>query len=355
MNGTLSNGGLSPEAAILLSQQNGNNQGNWMNGLAPLLMGGVLPGLLGGNRGFNNLGNNGVPGYGYAGNSSDTAIKTDVLLQPLITSLSDQINTLSGTVNSNAMNDTINDGLNGIQTSIAGVNSNLNGTSRDTLITLGGISSSIQTTGLTTSNLINNATNVVNSNLANGFNSISSDINQQTIGQLNSANQLNTTLLQATNSTDNLINNTANQIIASQNTSAAQNAANFAQTQYQQQTGFCGIANEIAKCCCEIKGTIKDDGSATRALINDLNVQNLRDQLNDSKNQISDLNQTGALFVNNAAQTQTILQHLIPFFSNQGSVQPVPPVVVNISDTLLNRNNNTNTQTCGNPGNSRAA
>ena len=55
------------------------------------------------------------------------------------------------------------------------------------------------------------------------------------------------------------------------------------------------MSAQNAACCCEIKATILADGNATRALINDLNVQSLTSQLNDAKLQISNTNQTIAL------------------------------------------------------------
>jgi hypothetical protein len=198
------------------------------------------------------------------------------------------------------MNDTINDGLAGIQSSIANVNSNLNGTSRDTLLALGGISSSIQTNGLTTSNLINNATNVVNSNLANGFSSISSDINQQTIGQLNSTNLLNTNLLQTTNATNGVITNSTNQIIH----------------------GINDLAKTSAECCCEIKHAICESTSAILANQNDIERLRQSQLLTASQTEVATLK--NQIYVNDAVTNginraiSTILEHQPFYCANNG-------------------------------------
>ena len=61
----------------------------------------------------------------------------------------------------------------------------------------------------------------------------------------------------------------------------------------------------MAQCCCEIKGTILADGNQTRALINDLNVQNLRDQLAAANGKVSNNEQNQYLL-------STILAHLKP-------------------------------------------
>jgi hypothetical protein len=77
---------------------------------------------------------------------------------------------------------------------------------------------------------------------------------------------------------------------------------NFNQVQNSQQTATNQIISNLnamsaqnAACCCDLKQAISNDGNATRALINDLNVQNLQGQLNDAKLQISNTNQTIAL------------------------------------------------------------
>lgn len=109
------------------------------------------------------------------------------------------------------------------------------------------------------------------------------NIHQTDLTQLNSFNNLSTTMLQGFNGQAMQTQNATNQIIA-------QGTANAA---------------AIANCCCEIKGTILADGNATRALINELNVQNLRDQLAAANNKVSNNEQNQYLL-------STILTHLKP-------------------------------------------
>lgn len=111
---------------------------------------------------------------------------------------------------------------------------------------------------------------------------------------LNSINGLGRDLTAA--STQALINNLqnfntlgsqiatgTNQLIAGQN---AQNAT-------------------MSACCCEMKQVVAAEGAATRALINDLNVQSLRDQLSSANNKVSNNEQNQYLL-------STILTHLHP-------------------------------------------
>jgi len=112
---------------------------------------------------------------------------------------------------------------------------------------------------------------------------VTAQSNQNALQQLNSFNQLNTTVLQGFNSSAMQVQNATNQIIA-------QGTAN---------------AMAMANCCCEIKSAITADGQATRSLINDLNVQNLRDQLASANNKVSNNEQNQYLL-------STILEHLKP-------------------------------------------
>ena len=112
---------------------------------------------------------------------------------------------------------------------------------------------------------------------------VTTQANQNSLQQLNSFNQLNTTTLQGFNQA------AFNQNIATQQIIAGQTAAAMA----------------AANCCCEIKTAINASTQAITALISDLNVQNLRDQLAAANNQVS-----------NNAQNQyllsTILTHIKP-------------------------------------------
>lgn len=80
------------------------------------------------------------------------------------------------------------------------------------------------------------------------------------------------------------------------------------------------ISREMAKCCCETQQAIersicaaKDNTQTILSQMSHDRMADLSQQLQDAKNQISDLNQTNALIANNAIQTSTILQHLAPF------------------------------------------
>jgi len=120
------------------------------------------------------------------------------------------------------------------------------------------------------------------------------NIHQTDLTQLNSFNNLNTTMLQGFNSSAMQIQNSTNQIIA-------QGTANAAAVAH----GFCDISRQMAECCCELKDVVAAEGSATRALINDLNVQNLRDQLAAANNKVSNNEQNQYLL-------STILAHFPP-------------------------------------------
>jgi len=123
---------------------------------------------------------------------------------------------------------------------------------------------------------------------------ITASQNQNALQQLNSFNQQTTTMLQGFNSSAMQVQNSTNQIISQGTANAAAVAS-----------GFCEISKEMAQCCCEMKGAIAAEGSATRALINDLNVQNLRDQLAAANNKVSNNEQNQYLL-------NTILTHIAP-------------------------------------------
>ena len=108
------------------------------------------------------------------------------------------------------------------------------------------------------------------------------------------------------------INGLGRDILASQNQIQLQQLNSFNNLQFQNATATNQIisqgtanAQAMANCCCEIKGAILADGSATRALINDLNVQNLRDQLAAANGKVSNNEQNQYLL-------NSILTHLHP-------------------------------------------
>jgi len=206
---------------------------------------GLLAGLLLGNGGFGG-------GWGNRGPAADAAA-TSVVLNPAFQSLQNQISNLNTEVDNNQ-----------ILAGITSVNQNISGTSRDIGRDIANLSTAAATQNFTTLQSINGLG--------------SSIVAAQTQALINNLQNFNT--LQGT-----MVNST-NQIIAGQN---AQNAT-------------------FAECCCSIKNLIQSDGNATRALINDLNVQNLRDQLASANNKVSNNEQNQYLL-------STILTHLHPVVS----------------------------------------
>ncbi len=223
-------------------------------GIGSLLIGALL---FGGGRGFGGWGNN----WGGQGGWSDAA-KTDVVLNPAFQSLQTQIQGLSGQVNNNAILDQINNGFSGIDAGITSINQNISGTSRDTLNSIANLSTAQAAGNFTTLQSINGLGR-----------DVTAQANQNALQQLNSFNVLTTSVLQGFNGQAMQTQNATNQIIA-------QGSA---------------LSSQLAACCCEIQSKIASDGDSTRALINSINLQNIQTQLNDAKNQISNLNQTQTL------------------------------------------------------------
>lgn len=209
--------------------------------------GGVAGLLLGGLLGSNG---NGLFGGGNnnASNAQFEAIQT-------------QISGLQGQMNSAGMHSEINELEN--QLSAANI-ANLQGIAANALAYTNG-NAAIQTS-------------LANGNFTtlNSINGLGRDITAANTQAL-----INT--IQNFNTVNSNITNTSNQIIAGQN----------------------AIASQMASCCCEIKGTIMAEGAATRALINDLNVQSLRDQLSAANNKVSNNEQNQYLL-------STILTHIKP-------------------------------------------
>ena len=68
-------------------------------------------------------------------------------------------------------------------------------------------------------------------------------------------------------------------------------------TQLENQLGMTSLQGlaRLDQCCCDIKSAIKEDGEATRALITQNTIQDLRDRLANAKDIISDREQTDTL------------------------------------------------------------
>jgi hypothetical protein len=119
---------------------------------------------------------------------------------------------------------------------------------------------------------------------------VTSGQNQIQLQTLNAFNGVNTSLLQGFNSAQ------AN----------AFRDATAIQTTLQQQ-------NMVqAECCCQIKQAISVDGQATRALINDIRLAELQSELADTKNSLSNANQTLVFDGKLNAMATTIITHLMP-------------------------------------------
>jgi len=200
------------------------------------------------------LGNGGLGGWGGNRGPAADAAATSVVLNPAFQSLQQQINGISTTLNTGDIQDSVARN----QADIAN------------------LATAVATGNFTTLNSINNLGRDLVTN-----------IHQQDLVQLNSFNNLSTAMLQGFNGSAMQIQNATNQIIA-------QGTANAA---------------AMAACCCEIKGLIQSDGNQTRALISDLNVQNLRDQLAAANNKVSNNEQNQYLL-------STILTHIHPVTSS---------------------------------------
>lgn len=222
--------------------------GGVLGGLLAGGLGGALAGGLFGNRGGNGngWGGNGN-GYGYAPSPAATAVATDVVLNPAFQSLQNQIESVSSQVVQNGVNNAISD----VERSVANTSAGLQGS-------IANLSTAQATQNFTTLQSINSLGR-----------DVQAQSNQNALQQLNSFNQMNTTTLQG-----------FNQAAFNQNIATQQIIAQGVAT-----------ASAMAQCCCEIKEKIGVDGNLTRQLINDLNVQNLRDQLAAANNQVSNFQQ----------------------------------------------------------------
>ncbi|MBO7079497.1 MAG: hypothetical protein J6W64_06785 [Bacilli bacterium] len=102
-------------------------------------------------------------------------------------------------------------------------------------------------------------------------------------------------------------------------------------TQLENQLGMTSLQGlaRLDSCCCDIKQAIREDGEATRALITQNTIQDLRDRLNQAKDVISD-----------REQTDTILSRLQP--------TPTPAYLVSSPYQSLISTGITNGCGCGN-------
>lgn len=237
--------GIVPNMGMGSSSGLGVGAGALGGGVAGLLLGGLLA----------NNGNGGLFGGNNNNNgAATTAVATDIVLNPAFQSLQHQVSSLSSQLSTGDLQD-----------SISAVNASV-------LTGQAALSTALATGNFTTLSSINSLGR-----------DVTAQANQNALSQLNSFNQNTTTMLQGFNSQAMQIQNATNQIIAQGTATAA----------------------AMAQCCCEIKGTILADGNATRALINDTNMQALRDQLSAANAKVSNNDQSQYLL-------STILTHLTP-------------------------------------------
>lgn len=98
-------------------------------------------------------------------------------------------------------------------------------------------------------------------------------------GVANSVNNLNTSNLQGQFNIQAGTDRAAARIINAQNQGFAGINTAVIQNGYESRLATAGSSSQMAQCCCELKGLIHDEGSATRALITQTQVDALRDQL----------------------------------------------------------------------------
>jgi hypothetical protein len=240
--------------SIISVPSNSNDSLLGGGGIGALLIGALL---FGGGRGFGGFGGWG----GGVGSPAAAAVATDITLTPAFQSLQQQIATLSNQTAADSM-----------QAVITGQFNNTNNAINQHLNALDNIRTEVATGNFTTLNSINGLGR-----------DVTAQANQNALQQLNSFNNLTTTTLTGFNTLGIQTVNSTNQII-SQGTA---------------------LAAQLSSCCCDIQKDISADGDETRALINNLNVQNLRDQLAAANNKVSNNDQNQYLL-------QTILSHLSP-------------------------------------------
>lgn len=252
-----------------------------MDALLILLLMGGQNGMWGGNRGM--------------GGPATAAIASDIVLQPAFQSLQNQITNLQQNISSDTVTGKISDLS--AQLCASGrdlANANANNT-REVAQLLGTIGTAQAAGNFTTLQSLNEAVRDFTA--------------QNTQNLIQSINQAQ--------NTNGLITNGFNQ--------------NYLSTL----TGFngmkdalCTISREMAECCCETKQAIERSICAgkdnTQAILNQMShdkYAELLEKYNAVQAANSNLIQTNILKDNNAAQTATILQHLVPFFgaNNNGN------------------------------------
>lgn len=203
------------------------------------------------------LGNNGNGLFGGNGNNNANVAEFGAI--------NNQLQSLQAQIGSQGVHSEINE----LENSLNAANiANLQGISNNALLYEQGnaaLSTAVATGNFTTLSSINGLGR-----------DITAAQNQGALQQLNSFNNLTTTTLQGFNSSAMQIQNATNQIIAQ---GTAQAAA-------------------MAECCCQIKAAINASTQTITALINDTNMQALRDKNNELAIQVSNYQQNQFLLAN---------------------------------------------------------
>lgn len=127
-------------------------------------------------------------------------------------------------------------------------------------------------------------------------------------GVANSLNNLNTANLQGQCQIQAGTDRAAAQIINAQNQGFAGINTAIIQNGYESRLATAAAAAQQAQCCCDLKGLIRDEGCATRALITQNENQNLRDKVNQMGQEILLLK----MKADNAAQTAAVFARYTP-------------------------------------------
>lgn len=266
--------GLTPNGFQSVSGMGGYGMGTGF-GMDALL---ILLLLGGGQGGFGGWG-------GRNGGPAANAVTTDVVLQPAFQSLQQQISNLQENISGDAITGKIADLSAQLCASGQNITNANNANTREIASSIANLSTATATGDFTT---------------LQSLNGLQSSLTQSaTQGLIQSINQ--------SQITNGLISNGFNnQVLASM--------TGFNQVEKSMDA----VAGKISECCCEtqklIQASICAGKDNTQRILDQMSHDRQADliqQLQDAKNQISDLNQTNALIANNATQTSVILQHLV--------------------------------------------
>jgi hypothetical protein len=230
-------------------------------------------------------GGNGNLGWGRNGGPAANAVATDVVMQPAFQSLQQQIASLQENISGDAITGKISDLSAQLCASGQNINNTNNANTRELANSIANLSTATATGNFTTLQSLNGLQSA-----------LTQSATQNLIQSINQA--------QVTNGL--ITNGFNNQVLASM--------TGF----NQMEKSIDAVTGKIAECCCEtqklIQASICAGKDNTQRILDQMSHDRQADliqQLQDAKNQISDLNQTNALIANNATQTSIILQHMI--------------------------------------------